>query len=282
MAARVCPYCRQLNSVTEKRCYSCGRRLPGPFVLGVLKTYRDVLGLEAPMTRLIIGIELALFVLAVLVNGGVPPITGFIANERRFSVSTLVSFGALGGGLGAVEPFRVLSAVFVHMSLLHVGMNMLTHMSFARPLEQLLGSARLCLIFVLSGVLGFVASEIWYGWSGPLTAGASGGVFGEIGAIVGVLYARRDPTWKKALARNMVLALILGILLPVNTPAHLGGFFAGILLAFALSQEVTKLRLHRTMAVLAAFSLVASVGSVVLSAVSPYAVELRQQQRALE
>lgn len=279
MAARVCPYCRELNSVTEKRCYRCGRRLPGPFVLGVLKVYRDVLGVDAPMTRLIVGIELVLFVLAVIVNGGMPPITGFIPGERRFSVSTLITFGSLGGGLGVVEPFRMLSAVFVHMSLLHVGMNMLTHVSFARPLEQLLGPARLCVIFVVSGLLGFVASEAWYGGSGPLTAGASGGVFGEIGAIVGVLYARRDPTWKKALARNIVLALILGILLPVNTPAHLGGFFAGIVIAFALSKEVTKWRLHRAMAVFAGFLLVASVGSVALSAVSPYAVELREQQR---
>jgi rhomboid protease GluP len=279
MAARVCPYCRELNGAAEKRCYRCGRRLPGPLLQGVLKTYREVLGVEAPMTRLIIGLELLAFTLALLVNGGMPPLTGFLAGEGRFSGSTLLRFGALAGRLGAEEPFRMLSAVFVHMSLLHVGMNMLTHLSFARQLEHTLGAARLCVLFVLSGFLGFLVSEVWYGWSGPPTAGASGAVFGEIGAIVGILYARRDPMWKKALARNVVLALILAILLPVNTAAHFGGFFAGILIGFGLSKEIVTLRLHRTMAVLAALSLVASVASVVLSAMSPHVEKQLQYER---
>ena len=271
MAARVCPYCRELNGVSEKRCYRCGRRLPGPLLMGVMKTYRDVLGIEAPMTRLIMGLEFLAFMLAVLVNGGRPPVTGgFIAGDGRFTDATLVRFGALGGGFGAEEPFRLLSAVFVHMSLMHIGFNMLTHLSFGRQLEQTLGGARLCVLFVLSGIFGFFVSEVWYGWSGPPTAGASGAVFGEIGAIVGILYARRDPLWKKALARNVVLAVILGLAFPVNTAAHFGGFVAGILIGFGLSKEMVTLRLHRTMAVLAAFSLVASVGSVVLSSMSPH------------
>jgi membrane associated rhomboid family serine protease len=135
---------------------------------------------------------------------------------------------------------------------------------------------------LLSGLLGFLASEVWYGWYGPLTAGASGGVFGEIGAIVGVLYARRDPSWKKALTRYVAFALILGIALPVNTPAHLGGFFAGMVIAFGLSKEMMTLRLHRTMTVLAALFLVASVASVALSAMSPQSAKVAQDERERE
>jgi membrane associated rhomboid family serine protease len=52
----------------------------------------------------------------------------------------------------------------------------------------------------------------------------------------------------------------------VNTPAHLGGFFAGIVLGFLLYKEQLRLRLRRTMLVFAGVCLLASVASVALSA----------------
>ncbi len=121
------------------------------------------------------------------------------------------------------------------------------------------------LVFLGSGILGFVASQWWYAPVEPLTAGASGGVFGEIGAVVGILYARRDPEWRRALVRYLIYALLLAFLLSVNTAAHLGGFAAGILLGFLLYRERASLRLTRLVTVLAALGIVASVASVALS-----------------
>jgi rhomboid protease GluP len=271
MAARSCPYCRALNSAGEDRCYRCGRRLPGPALQGAFQLAREVLGVEAPVTRLILGLELLVFALCLVVDGGVIAKRIFGQGDiigvalSSFRSSTLIRFGALGLDFGQQEPWRLLSAVFVHVGFLHIAMNLFTFVELGRVLEREIGGARFAVLFVVSGILGFVASELWYGSRGPLTAGASGGVFGQIGAVVGILYSRRDPEWKRALTRYLIFAVLLGVLLPVNTPAHLGGLFAGIALGFVLHREHVRLRLHRIMAILAGLSLLSSVASVALS-----------------
>jgi membrane associated rhomboid family serine protease len=274
MAARLCPYCRQLNSVGEPRCHSCGRRLPGPVTDAAFGLYRDVLGVEAPMTRLILFLELAVFALCLLVQRGIPPIW-----NDAFKGSTLLRFGALVGSFGEIESFRLVSAVFVHANVLHLGMNLWVFTDLGRELERELRGARLVLVFLLSGVLGFVTSQLWYAPHPPLTMGASGAVFGLIGAVVGVLLGRRDPEWKRALVRNIVYALILSLLMPgVNNAAHLGGLAAGVGLGFVFQREPRRLKLELPLRVLAGLALALTVATVVLATRSP----LWQVMRARE
>jgi membrane associated rhomboid family serine protease len=273
MASRVCPYCQGLNGASESHCYRCKRRLPGPLTTGALGFVRDILGAEAPMTRLVIVMELVVFALCMAVDRKLPLWFG-----DGFRGSTSIRFGALFGpvltpDLAArveldPEPWRFLSACFVHGSLLHVGMNMLMFASLGAQLEREFGWARATLLFLLCGILGFVATFLWRDML-AFSVGASGGVFGQVGAFIGVLYARRDPTWKKALVRMLIYAVLLGLAFPVDNAAHLGGFFAGILLGFGLHVELRRLRLHRTMAALAVLMVMASVTSVVLSSLSP-------------
>ena len=263
MASRVCPYCQGLNGADEARCYRCGRRLPGPLATGALGLARDLLGAEAPMTRLVIGMELIVFALCMAVDQKPLPLF------EGFRSATLFRFGALFGPVLHDEPWRFLSACFVHASVFHVGMNMLMFASLGAQLEHEFGSARATLLFLLSGILGFVATFVWRDGH-AFSVGASGGVFGQVGAIVGVLYARRDPAWKKVLVRMLIYAVLLGVAFPmVDNAAHLGGFFAGIALGFGLHVEQRKLRLNRTMAVLSGLMVLASVASVVLSNRSP-------------
>jgi membrane associated rhomboid family serine protease len=254
--------------------------LPGPLATSLFQLGRELLGVEAPMTRFIVALELGVFALCIISNplGFVRSFTaggllhGLFSN---FEADTLIRFGALAGPLGEHQPWRMLSAVFVHMGILHIGMNLYTFVDLGRMLERALGGARFAILFVLAGFLGFLASELWYGFYGPVTAGASGGVFGQIGAVVGILYARRDPEWKRALMRCLFFAVLLGLALPVNTPAHLGGFFAGIVLGFLLYKEQMRLHLHRVTAILAGICLLASALSVTLSAVW-FAAETRR------
>ena len=67
------------------------------------------------------------------------------------------------------------------------------------------------ILYVLTGILGFVASQWWYSNKPPtFTAGASGAIFGLIGAFVGLLWARQNPNWKRTLVNYLGYALILG------------------------------------------------------------------------
>ena len=260
MAARVCPYCRELNGASETRCFRCGRRLPGPLSKGAARIVGEVLGTQAPVTRLLLGLELLVFALMVATDRALP-----LGLHDAFRASTLLRFGALGGLSTAPSAGGLLSAVFVHMSVLHIGMNMWMFATLGARLERELGGARFALIFLIAGVLGFVASELWYAPFHVLTAGASGAVFGQIGAEVGILGARRDPEWKRSLARNVLYAVLLSFALSVNTAAHLGGFAAGILLGFLLEKEHQRLRLDLAMRLAAGALIVAVIGSVLFS-----------------
>jgi len=260
MPARVCPYCRELNGEREARCYRCGKRLPGPVGHGVSRVLRELLGVDAPFTRLLLVLELVVFGL-------------LVASDRRFPLglsdafrgSALLRFGAMGFGIEISEPWRLLSAVFVHMSVLHVGMNLWMFTDLGARLERELGGPRAVLIFLVAGVLGFVASELWYAPLSVLTAGASGGVFGQIGAEVGILRARRDPEWKRSLARNLVYALLLSVAMRVNTAAHIGGFAAGIALGFGFERTRKYAALEPTLRVISVLIVVAAVAAILLS-----------------
>jgi len=265
MASRVCPYCQGLNGASEPRCYRCGKKLPGPLATEGLGLVRGFLGSDAPMTRVIIAMELIVFALCVIADRKMP-----FGISDGFRPLTTIRFGALFGPLLEAEPWRFLSACFVHGGILHVGMNMFMFASLGAQLERAFGSSRAVLIFLFTGILGYVGTVLWRG-DYAFSVGASGGVFGQVGAMIGILAARRDPMWKRALGQMLIYALLLTLAFwgSIDTAAHLGGLFAGVALGFGFQFEVVKLRLHRTMAVFAALMLLATVASVVLCTQSP-------------
>jgi membrane associated rhomboid family serine protease len=248
----------------------------------VLNFARGLVGTEFPATRVILGLVLLVFAACMLVDRTIPLGLNLLPfMPASFSIPTLVQFGALGGRLGELEPFRLLSAVFVHMGLLHVGMNMMAFVSLGQRLEGHFGSARFVILFLGSGVLGFVVSQVWYDISPP-TAGASGGVFGQIGATVGILYARRHADWKRELSGQLIYAGLLALAFPVNTAAHVGGLAAGAGFGFLFEKEQRRQRWSALAGVVAVLFLLGSVASVVLSAMSEYTAQVRNELRGRE
>jgi rhomboid protease GluP len=174
--------------------------------------------------------------LALVWNSGGPraPVSGRVA----------LRWGALAGDLGWREPWRQLSAMFVHFGLLHIGFNVLALVSFGRVLERVLGSARFTVLLLVTGALGFVVSDLWYAVFPPqqITGGLSGGIFGLLGAEVGLRFAAGDPGWKRAAVSGAGYALMMG-LIPgqnVNNAAHVGGLLSGVLLGWALSHAGSR------------------------------------------
>jgi len=275
--ATLCPFCRGLNSAGERRCYRCGRSLPGPLASGLIGFFKNTLGADSAMTRLFVGTCLAVFALCFASEHRLP-----LWGTQNFALSTVLRFGGIAGTLGQAQPWRYFSAVFVHFNVLHVGMNCFVLSSVGATAERELGKARFVLLFVLSGALGFVASDLWAGGLSSTTAGASGAVFGVFGSVIGIAYARRDPNWKQILVQNLVWLVVLSFMGSVNNAAHLGGLIVGALFGYLFNKEPRKLNLDAAFAVVAALLVVLSLASVALSAASPIWRVVRSQEIARE
>lgn len=271
---KACPGCGALNGPAVTRCYRCGRRLLG----GVAHGLTSWLGGELIATRAIVLLCLIVFGLAVAVDGRFP-LAPELGMGSTFRSSTLLRFGVLVGTLVDFEPWRLLSAVFLHFSALHLGLNMWALLSFGKPIEERFGGARAFLLFVLSAVAGFIVSVAWYGLDSRIpTAGASGGIFGQLGAVIGMIIARKQSGWKELLIQNLVYALIISLMLRVNTAAHLGGFAIGLAMGYTFERARERPLMLKIMGGFAVVCALLSVGSVVASVTSPAWEIVRQQE----
>lgn len=162
------------------------------------------------------------------------------------SSQTLVQFGAKVGPLvWQGEFWRLITPVFLHIGLFHLISNCVIIYILGTILEALIGRWRLLFIYLFSGLVGNLLS---LHFSPFLSAGASSGVFGILGALVayGLLY-------KQAIPRNFYKVIVI-YLLPfilynfalgiwysqTDNYAHLGGLLGGILISGLLSVEFPK------------------------------------------
>ncbi|MDO5701044.1 MAG: rhomboid family intramembrane serine protease [Bowdeniella nasicola] len=134
--------------------------------------------------------------------------------------------------LGVIQPWRFLSAAFVHGSLLHLGLNMLALWIVGQGLEPVLGRWRFTALFLLSALGGSVmvlwlASPTSVSWITG-TVGASGALFGMFGAVF-VLNKKANADMR-AITILIVVNLAYGFLVAnVAWQAHLGGLIVGAL-----------------------------------------------------
>lgn len=143
------------------------------------------------------------------------------------------------------EVWRLLSALFVHAAVWHLGLNMWVLWQVGRILERVQGSARYTLVYLVSGVFGFSASLLLHG---GISAGASGAIFGVVGGLLALAAVTRETPFGRYLFRALgpfVLAtLLIGFLLPfVDNAAHVGGLVAGFLLSYGLFADEKGARL---------------------------------------
>ncbi|MGB8020454.1 MAG: rhomboid family intramembrane serine protease [Candidatus Nanopelagicales bacterium] len=128
--------------------------------------------------------------------------------------------------------FRLVSSIFLHAGLLHVGFNMYVLYVIGPPLEEVLGHGRFLTLFLLSGLGGSVAS---YAFSPLLTlsVGASGAIFGLMAAWIVV--GRRLNQDVSQVVGLLVINVALGFLPGIDWRAHLGGAVTGAVVALALT-----------------------------------------------
>lgn len=276
--SRICPYCGGLNSADAESCHRCNRKLPGPLARAAVDIYKSVLGEQYQLTKLFIGMCTVVFVLTSL-DAHKLVFLG-LTRASGYSLSTDLRFGAAASGIVDAEPWRYLSSCFFHFGILHIGFNMLALWDIGRALEQRIGSARYAIAYVITGIVGFLVGNWWFGlFNEPyITGGASGAIFGLLGVLIGYLYARRDPIWKSFLVRIVFYLVIFYFILPVNNAAHVGGFLAGAPMGYIFYKENRPWRRSRLLGYVAAAMVAACAASIVLATHSPIWRAVRQQE----
>jgi membrane associated rhomboid family serine protease len=234
----LCPNCRGLISIDEERCPHCGLGNPGSRWKNI-SFGRGLLGADRIITN-IISVNVGMFILSILMN---PGSIGFSANPLGFlspGTKTLVLLGATG--TIPIDEFHrwwsVLSANYLHGSILHILFNMIALWQIGPLVVQEYGAYRMFSIFTLSGVGGFLAS---YLAGVPLTIGASAAICGLIGATL-YFGKSRGGLYGQTVYRQVVGWVIaifgFGFLVPgINNWAHGGGILCGVLTGFLLGYQ---------------------------------------------
>lgn len=181
---------------------------------------RTAMAVNAPVTRAIIVVTVAVYVLEIF---------GGNAFVNRFT--------AFAPAIADGEVYRLLTSVFLHLPLtegpyavMHIAFNMYILSIYGSQVEQLFGSVRFAFLYLATG---FFASAASYGFQDCANGlGASGAVFGVVGVLLVYLYNRRSGTFVnphlQSLTAFVLINLALGFMIPrIDNVAHIGGLVGG-------------------------------------------------------
>ena len=144
--------------------------------------------------------------------------------------------------LAAGQAWRLITPVFLHASLLHIGVNMYSLWALGPAVERFFGHGRFLAIYLLAGISGVLLSLVM---SPNPSVGASGAIFGLLGALATFLYLHRATFGQfgaMQLRQLLFVALInlgLGLSPGIDNWGHVGGMLAGAVLAWFLGPRFT-------------------------------------------
>lgn len=173
------------------------------------------------VTYIIMAICIILFILMELSGGS--------TNSQ-----TLLKYGAnLDVLVKNGEYYRLFTCIFLHIGIMHLLCNMYSLYIIGREVENLFGKIKYIIIFILSGIFGSIMSLAFT--HNTISAGASGAIFGLLGALLyfGMHYRTYlGEAIKRSIIPIIVVNLIIGFFAEgIDLAAHIGGLVGGILLA---------------------------------------------------
>ncbi|HEX9111484.1 MAG TPA: rhomboid family intramembrane serine protease [Terriglobales bacterium] len=179
------------------------------------------------VTQAFFGINVAVFVAMALAGVSITDPTG----------QELVRWGAnFGPYTMGGQWWRLLSCVFLHIGIIHIGFNMWCLWDLGRLAESLYGHWTFGAVYLITGVAASVTSLAWHPTG--LSAGASGAIFGIAGALIASFYLGEFSLPRAAVAGtlrsvvmfagyNLVFGAISG---RTDNAAHVGGLVSGLIL----------------------------------------------------
>jgi len=163
-----------------------------------------------------------------------------------------------GGNMGAAtlagEPWRLFTSMFLHSGVLHLAMNMLGLLGGGQLIERLFGRVGFTAIYVIAGLAGSLASALRPD-AGIVSVGASGAIFGVLGAVGAYYVLHRERVDQstlnelKGLLACVAYNVIFGLQQSgIDMYAHTGGFVGGLLCGLALARGHDRPPLRRAVA----------------------------------
>ncbi len=192
---------------------------------------------KQPITTTLVGMNVAVF--AVMVLTGVSPLEP--------TVTQLLKWGANWGPLSlGAEPWRILASNYIHIGIIHIGLNMWCLWNLGFLAERVFDPWTYVLIYTSCGLAGSLASLWWH----PMTpgAGASGAIFGLAGALIAALYLGHLPIPRQAMQSTLKSLLTFAgynlffgaVARGIDNSAHIGGLLAGLALGAVLAKHLMQ------------------------------------------
>jgi rhomboid protease GluP len=224
---KICPACGALVGISATRCHECGTNLR--FSLAAMsKGLSGFFGGRAPATTGLLIVNVIMFGLSFVATmnageaGGLRILWG-MNQEVLYRLGDSNPYGIFV----AHQWFRLVTAMFLHGGLIHIGFNMMVLMDIGPVVEEVYGSARYLFLYTIAGATGFLLSAV----SGHNSVGASGAILGMIGVMIAITTKRGGVTMQALRSRLIswvVSIFVFGFLLRgVDNWAHFGGLAAG-------------------------------------------------------
>ncbi len=234
------PICTECMTVAPVglRCpdHAGGRRAVravGPRAAGLRIPQTRLAGREALVTKALIAINVAIYLVTAVQGAGINAPGGKLFDRLLLDGGRFIADGRVWNGVAQGDWWRLITAAFLHGSLIHIGFNMLALWWFGAPVEQYLGRARFIGLYLASGLAGSAGSLVLL--PNSPTVGASGAIFGILGAMLILEWQATGRLGGNAMTLIVINLALSFAIAGVSVGGHIGGLIGGILatLAFA-------------------------------------------------
>jgi rhomboid protease GluP len=214
--------------ISATRCHVCGANLR--FGLAAWsKGLSEFFGGHAPVTTVLLVANIVMFAAELMGTihagkmGGLS-ILWSMDNETLFRLGSSNIYSVIVQH----QWYRPITAMFLHLGIIHIGFNMMVLLDIGPIVEELYGSARYLFIYIFTGALGFTLSMFF----NP-ALGASGALMGLLGVLIAVS-GKRGTLEAKALRSRLISWAIsvfaIGYFMHADNYAHFGGLASGFIL----------------------------------------------------
>jgi rhomboid protease GluP len=267
---RVCPHCHAINA-KDARVFSRCEKLLSSRPVQILERV-GILYLSWWSVSTLLGIAMVVIYGRLMGHAG-----GGLDSVISMDTATLFRLGAsFAGAYHQGEWWRLLTVVFLHAGLWHLGFNLFALSQLGPFVEEIFGRRRMILFFVFTGIVVSFGSLLLRAAIGiidgtipdvSIAIGASGAIMGLMGIMAG--WGQQDGTSAGRRARNFSLewaiyTMVFGWLIGADNGAHGAGFLAGGLIGiFCRPQRLSAEIATPLLAIGSVFSTVVAVGAVV-------------------